>query len=332
MLESRWSSQTIRPACLQALVERGLGQRVEDVDGLDGRLGGADEVGDGQRGLLSVGVETHDEAHGHLDPVAVERVNDLKDRLLEVDGFLDGAQGAGFGRFDAAKHVGEKGVPHLRQDIRVLRQAQGRLTGQAHLAVPFILPGHQVFEQFAGGLGVADEIVVHKIDRGRAGGGQEIQFADDLRRVLMAGAAPVEGGDVAVVAGMGATAGELHRAQEVVADVDQVIGGHRQLGHRQAFNGAEDDLSRGALGGAVDEFEQPACGVTRFPAVDDVGFGIPFRRGRGRRATQHDRSASPVRPDDDVLNSFPLDVHAGGEHDVGPAQVLLRGGLGRSRR
>lgn len=35
------------PCLLQALVELGLGQRIEDVDGLDGRLGGADEVGDG---------------------------------------------------------------------------------------------------------------------------------------------------------------------------------------------------------------------------------------------------------------------------------------------
>ena len=60
--------------------------------------------------------------------------------------------------------------------------------------------------------------------------------------------------------------------------------------------------------------------------MDDVGFGIPFRRGGGRRAAQHDRSAGPVRADDDVLNLFPLDVHAGGEHDVGPAQVVLRGG------
>jgi len=45
---------------MQALVKRGLGQRAEDVDGIDRRLGGADELGDGQWGLLSIGVETHD--------------------------------------------------------------------------------------------------------------------------------------------------------------------------------------------------------------------------------------------------------------------------------
>ena len=45
---------------MQALVKRDLWQRVEDVDGINRRLGGADELGDGQWGLLSVGVETRD--------------------------------------------------------------------------------------------------------------------------------------------------------------------------------------------------------------------------------------------------------------------------------
>ena len=44
-------AKEMRLGCLmQALVKRDLWQRVEDVDGINRRLGGADELGDGQWG------------------------------------------------------------------------------------------------------------------------------------------------------------------------------------------------------------------------------------------------------------------------------------------
>ena len=52
--EMRWG------LLMQALVKRDLWQRVENVDGINRRLGGTDELSNGQWGLLSVGVETHD--------------------------------------------------------------------------------------------------------------------------------------------------------------------------------------------------------------------------------------------------------------------------------
>ena len=46
------------PSLLKTLVERGLGQSIEDVDSIDRRLRGADEVGDCRWGLLGVGVKS----------------------------------------------------------------------------------------------------------------------------------------------------------------------------------------------------------------------------------------------------------------------------------
>ena len=162
--------------------------------------------GDYLWGLPSVGVETHYEAGGHLHPIAVELVDCLQNGLLNVDSFLDGAQSSGFGSFYAAKNVCEIGFMHAIENIRVLRQVQRRLAGQTHLAIPFILPDHQVIEQFASSLWVGDEIVVHKIDRRRAAGRQNIQFANDLLRSLMAWTAAIEHRDVAELAHVRASA------------------------------------------------------------------------------------------------------------------------------
>ena len=222
------------PSLFQTLVERGPGQSVEDVDSVNWRLRFSYECGDCLWGLPGVGVETYYEAGSHFQPIAVELIDCLQNRLLNVDSFLDGAQSGGFGSFYAAKNVSEICVMHEIKDIRVLRQGQCRLAAQTHLAIPFILPDHQVIEQFASSLWVGDEIVVHKIDRRRSAGRQDIQFADNLRRGLMAGTATVESRDVAELAPMRAAAGELHRAEEVVADIDQVIGWCGKLGHWQA--------------------------------------------------------------------------------------------------
>ena len=139
----------------------------------------------------------------------------------------------------------------------------------------------------------------------------------------MAGPAPVEDWDVAELTSMRAAAGELHRAEEVVADIDLVIGWCGKLGHWQALGGAEYDLLLGAAGVLVDEFEHLECRVADFSDVDDVGFRIPFRRGGGRRAAKYDGPARPVSPVNHIANAFPLDVHTRGKHCIRPAHIVL---------
>ena len=67
-------------------------------------------------------------------------------------------------------------------------------------------------------------------------------------------------------------------------------------------------------------------GVAELAHVQQIRVRIVFGTPGHRRPPQHDHAIAGVGPANDALDLAALDVHAGDEHGVGPAEVRVAGG------
>ena len=158
-----------------------------------------------------------------------------------------------------------------------------------------LLPFDQMRQQIARRLAVADEVVVDEIDRLRMRRLRQHAFelGDDLLRRLEARHAAVKAGDVAELALVGAAAGELDAADQILPELDEPVGGDREAAERQPLLGGEPHLlalepthrRRAARSSRRSRRPSRRCGDTRRP---DTSPAPPRRRGR--------RAPSACRP------------------------------------
>jgi hypothetical protein len=109
----------------------------------------------------------------------------------------------------------------------------------------------------------------------------------DLLRRLEPRIAAVERRDVAELALVGAAAGELHAAQHVAVELDQVVGRQRELGQRPALVGGEHHLGGGPRRVARQPAHQLVGGIADLADMEIVEGAIVLRRRRHRRPAQH---------------------------------------------
>ena len=142
-------------------------------------------------------------------------------------------------RLDADEHADEVRLLHQLENVGLLGDVERRLAGEHHRIVVALLPLDEMRQHLLGGLAVADEIVVDEVERGRRVRlrEDEIELGDDLLRRLHARLAAVKARDVAELAEVRAARRELHRAEQVAAERDLVVGGNREVGERQALLG-----------------------------------------------------------------------------------------------
>ncbi len=77
-------------------------------------------------------------------------------------------QGVRLGRLDAAEHGNEARRAHAGEHPLILREIQRRLAGEAQRISAAGLLLDEVREQLQLGLLVADEVVIHEVDRQHA--------------------------------------------------------------------------------------------------------------------------------------------------------------------
>ena len=189
-----------------------------------------------------VAVKADDEAGADLHPVVLDLLhggNHVAVDVVELVALLEALLAGGL---DADEDVVESGMLHQHQQGRVVRQVDGGLGDEGEgVFVPFHPIDHCRQDFFFQGILVADEVVVHHEDRAPPAGVVDgVELPDELGGVFQARLAPVEGGDVAEFAVVGAAPGELDAHTGVVLDVDQVPGGHRGAVHGRPLAGAVD--------------------------------------------------------------------------------------------
>ena len=237
-------------------------------------------------------------------------------------------QGVGLGRLDAAEHGDEARRAHEGEHPLVLREIQRRLAGEAQRVAPAGLPLDEVREQLEHGLLVADEVVVHEVDRQHAGLHQPVELGEDLRGPFHAWVPAVELRDIAEVTRVGAPARELDAGEEVLAQAEQLVAGSREIRQRQPLTRLEAELRPRPLRVGVEVGDDSVGRVAQLTEVHDVGVGIVFGAARDRRPAEHDRFAVRVRPLDDPMDPGALHVHARDEQRVGPGQLIGARGPG----
>ena len=313
------------PLALQAPPEGGLRQRVEDVDREHGDPRGADELDDVVGGVGRVGVEAHDDAGDDLHAVAVDAPHRLEQGHPEVLVLGHEVERVGLRRLDPAEHRDEARLAHEREHALVRGDVQRRLAREAQRVAVAHLPLDQVRQEIERGLLVADEVVVHEVDAGGAAGRDPVELGQHLLRRLEARVAPVERRDVAELARVRAPARELDVGDEVLADVDQVVGRRRELGERQPLGGLEAELALRPARVRVEILEEPVRRVAELAQVQDVGVGVELGASRHRGPAEDDGLAVSMGARDQVEDLRALDVHARGQHRVRPAEVGVRG-------
>jgi hypothetical protein len=133
-----------------------------------------------------------------------------------------------------------------REDFGLLGDVERRLAGKLDRVAARLLPGNQLRQHLAGGLAVADEVVIDEIHgRGvallRAHG---VELSGDLLRGLQARLTAVKSRNVAELAAVWAAAGKLQRHHHVTAQRHEVIGGDGKFVQRQPLCGLQSDLPR----------------------------------------------------------------------------------------
>src|SRR5262249_37429644 len=113
----------------------------------------------------------------------------------------------------------------------------------------------------------------------RPRGEDRVELAADLLGCLQARVAPVELGDVAELAAVRAARGELDAREEVLLDVDQAVGGSREVREGRAVGSREAKLLLRALAALREPRVEGTGRVAQLSQVQDVEFRIPGRRG-----------------------------------------------------
>src|ERR1700743_2583004 len=194
--------------------------------------------------------------------------------------------------------------------------------------MPF-LPRNQVRQHFPRCLAVADEVVVDEIQarRRRFLRQNKIQLANQLLRRLHARLPAIKVRDIAELAQIGTTGGELQSAQQVFVQLDQIVGGIREIAQRKPLLTRVFDLCRRRGHGRIDSRNEIVRSRAQFADVQIVEIRILFGRRRNGRSTQGCNLAVTLRPPAYVVNFGGLNVHAGDEYGVGPLEVGRPGGL-----
>ncbi len=305
-------------------VERRVRQRIKDVHRHDRDLRHVGEIHQRLGRIVRVRVEAHDDARRGLDTIFVHRLDGVKNRHAHVLALLHRLESGRVGRFDAEEAVIETGLLHFLENARMPGHVQRGLAGETDIIIAIgpLLPLDQRVQQRLRRLRIADKIVVDKIDGDRAAVSKFIQFGHHLLRRLQPGIAAVKRGDVAELTGERATARELHRAEQIIADLDPVISRCGKLRHRQALDRAVNDLLLRPLDCLVEPLEDTQRRIACFPAMQDVDVRVIVRRRGDRRPAESDHLADVMRPPRDVVNAMALDVHARDKNRVGPLEIL----------
>src|SRR5262249_25536417 len=147
--------------------------------------------------------------------------------------------------FDAAEDRAEICLAHQRQNIRAFRNIKGCFAAQLHRVATELLPGHEMWQQLARRLLVADEIVIDKIDRRfDAGGDQSVKLGDDLPRRFEPRLPSVQCRNITELTAVRTAARELDAADKIAPAVDQPIVRYREVGKGEAFPGQKAALRR----------------------------------------------------------------------------------------
>ena len=155
---------------------------------------------------------------------------------------------------------------------------------------------------------------------------QLVEFGDDLLRRLQARHASVKAGNVAKLAGIGAAAGKLQRAEEIAVEFEQLIGGNGEGVERQPLPGLEADLLRRPGAIAPQSGKQFLGRVAQFADMEKVGVGVELGTGGNRGTAERDRLAVAMGAGADVADLPALHVHAADEDGVGPGKIRFAGG------
>ena len=147
---------------------------------------------------------------------------------------VDSRQNLRLRRLDPDENCEEAGLTHERENVDLLCDVQRRLTGELQRISPPLLPVDQMRQQIARRFAVADEIVVDEIDHRRMIGlGDEgVEFGEKLLVRLEARLAAIEGRNVAKLAPIRATAGELERSNQIAREWDGVVERKWEAGQR----------------------------------------------------------------------------------------------------
>lgn len=307
----------------EPLMERRVRQGNKQVRRHDRDLGSFNEFQDRLRRFGGVGVQPEDNAGGDLDPITVERVHGLEDWCAEVLPLAHGSQSVRLHRLDAAEDIGHERFAHERQDLRVLGDVQRELAGEADRIVTASLPFDEVRQEVQRAPGIPNEVVVHEVDRRRPAVGEFIEFGQDLLRAFEPWVSSVKRGDVTELAGEGTATRVLDASEQVLADVDQVIGGCRKLSHRKAVNRPVHDLLLRARHGLVEAAEQIERPIAHLATMEEIDFPVVLGRSGDRGTAERNDLACAVCAARQVKNLSALDMHARHEDGVGPGQLAL---------
>ena len=324
-MESRLSSLDQPVFTLEAIPQRRLRQRLQQIDRQQRNPGFVDKGEQRLAGLGLVGIQPHDDAGNDLHAVAVDGANAFQNRDHHVVVLLHRLQRIGIGRFDAAEDRDEERLAHLLQNLRALGDVERRLAGEPHDVTGLLLPLDQMRQQVERRLSVADEIVVDEIHRASHPALEQfVELGDDLLRRLEPRIAAVQSGDVAEFALIWATARILDRTEEIFPDLGKLVGRNRKVGHGDAIGGLQDHLLRRARGIARQTRDQLVRGIAEFPDMQIVERGIVIRTGADRRSADRNRQIKCMRAAADIVHLLALDVHAADQHGFRPLEILRR--------
>ena len=276
MLSSVGSSIS-RSVALEAVPERRLRQRLQQIHGQHRDVRKLDEILQPRLGVGRVGVEAENDAGRDFQAVVVERLDRFHHRDRVVVLLAHGLERIGLRRLDADEQAEEAGLAHQREDVRLLGDVERRLAGELHRIAVLLLPFDEMRQHLARGLAVADEIVVDEIDHRRMTRltAHGIELGDDLLRRLQPRLAAVEAGDVAELAAIGTAAGELQRQHQVVPQRDQVVGRHREIVRAAGAPWSRSAPARAAARrSASSARDQPVGGVAELAEVQVVDLRI----------------------------------------------------------
>ena len=140
-------------------------------------------------------------------------------------------------------------------------------------------PLPEMRQEFLRSLGIANEIIIHKVNGVAPAIRQLIQFVDDLLRCFQARVSPIKPGNIAELAGERATAGKLNRTEQIFSQVNALIGRRGKFRHGQSFHRMKGHLFRRPFNGFIQPLKQSQGTVAYFSTMDQVNLGIIFRGG-----------------------------------------------------
>ena len=299
-------------------------QRLQQIHRQQRNLRALDKFEQVLAAVRRIGVEAENDSRHHLQAVAVQRLDGFEDRHRRVVFLGDGLERHRVRRLDAAEHRFEHRFAHQRENFRPLGDVQRRFAGQRIRIAVALLPIDQVRQELPHGAPVRDEIVVDEIHRAEQPAGQHlVEFGADLRGGLESRIASVERGNVAELALVGTAAGELDAADEITAELRQLIGRDRKLGELAPLARGQHDLADRARGVLLEPREQFVGCVAHLADMQVVEIRIVFGTGRDRRAAQHNRPVERMGAAPDVLHLPPLHVHAADKHDLRPGEIVF---------